>query len=73
MTNPKKKNFFSRLVDYCDDCYKELKYKVSWPTSKELTNSSVIVLTASLILSLFIFLVDQGFEFIVGGIYKVIG
>lgn len=72
MTNPKKKNFFERTVDYCKDCYKELKYKVSWPTKKELSNSSLIVLFASLILSLFIFFVDQGFEFIVGGLYKLI-
>lgn len=73
MANPKKKNFIERLVDYCNECYKELKYKVSWPTRKELTSSSVIVLTASLILSLFIFLVDQGLEVIVGGLYKLIG
>lgn len=73
MANPKKKNFFVRLVDYSKECYKELKYKVSWPTRKELTSSSVIVLFASLVLSLFVFLVDQGFEIIVGGLYKLIG
>ncbi|MCH7512628.1 MAG: preprotein translocase subunit SecE [Bacteroidetes bacterium] len=40
----------------------EMRYKVSWPKYKDLQNSSVLVLVASLILSLFIGVVDFSFE-----------
>lgn len=73
MANPKKKgNFFVRLGSYASECYKELRYKVTWPTQKELSNSAVLVLVASLVMSLFIFLVDKAFEFIVTGIYRTL-
>ena len=65
-------NFLKRSVKYIKACTDELRYKVTWPTSKELFNSSVIVLVASVILSLFIFLVDQAFEFVMEGIYKLV-
>lgn len=73
MANPKKKdNFFKRSGKYLYDCYYELRYKVTWPTRKELSSSSVLVLVASIVTSLFIFLVDKGLEFIVSGLYKII-
>ena len=75
MANPnaiEKKNVFVRLSSYLGECYNELRYKVSWPTAKELSSSAVIVLIASLIMSAFVFLVDQGFEVIIKQIYKLI-
>ena len=71
-TPNEKKNVFARLGSYINECYKELRYKVSWPTQKELSNSAVVVLIASLIIAAFVFLVDQAFEFIVSGIYRLI-
>lgn len=41
------------------ESYGELVYKVSWPTRSQLVNSSMIVLVASIILSLIIFGVDK--------------
>ena len=67
-----KKNAFARFASYVGECYKELRYKVSWPTGKELSSSAVIVLIASLIIAAFVFLVDHGFEVIVSGLYKLI-
>ncbi len=75
MANPnivEKKSVFARFISYIRECYSELRYKVSWPTGKELSNSAVIVLIASLIMSAFIFFVDQAFEFIMRGIYRLI-
>lgn len=73
MADPKKKdNFFVRLWSYIRESYKELRYKVTWPTKKELSSSAVLVLVASLIMSLFIFGVDKVFEFIVSGIYGLL-
>jgi preprotein translocase subunit SecE len=61
-----------KFVNYIKESYNELIHKVSWPTSKELTNSAVIVLIASIIMSLIIGLVDLGFENMMEFIYGLI-
>ena len=61
-----------KFVNYIKESYNELKNKVSWPTTKELTNSAVIVLIASVIMSLVIGLVDLGFESMMKFIYGFI-
>lgn len=65
----KKSNFFVRVASYISESFKELRYKVTWPTKKELSSSAVLVLAASIVMSVFIFLVDKAFEFIMSGIY----
>lgn len=62
-----------KIVNYCKESYNELVHKTTWPSLKELTNSAVIVLVASLILSLIIWLVDLGFEEIMKFIYGLLG
>ena len=61
-----------KFVNYIKESYNELKNKVSWPTTKELTNSAVIVLIASVIMSLVIGVVDLGFEKMMQFIYSII-
>ena len=61
-----------KFVNYIKESYNELIHKVSWPTSKELTNSAVIVLIASIIMSLIIGAVDLGFENMMQFIYNLI-
>lgn len=51
-----------KIVNYIKDSYNELVYKVSWPTRSELSNSAVVVMFASLVLAVLIFLIDLGFE-----------
>ena len=60
-----------KCVNYIKESYNELIHKVSWPTSKELTNSAVIVLIASIIMSLIIGVVDLGFENMMQFIYNL--
>ena len=62
-----------KFVNYIKNSYNELIHKVSWPTAKELSNSAVIVLTASIIMALIIWLIDLGFEEIMKFIYNLIG
>ena len=62
---------FKKFTNYTKEAYNELVYKVSWPTRAELSNSAVVVLVASIILSLLIFAVDQGFENFMKFLYKV--
>ena len=58
-----------KLVDNVKASYQELVYKVSWPTRKELANSAVLVLIASLILALIVWLMDFCFEHLMTFIY----
>ena len=55
---------FKKLADYCKESYNELVHKVSWPTRSELSSSAVVVLTASLLIALVVFLMDSAFQFI---------
>lgn len=59
----------SKLVNYVEESYEELKTKVSWPTWKELQSSAVIVSIASLIIAIVILLMDLSFEKIMEFIY----
>ena len=58
-----------KLVDSIKESYNELVYKVSWPTRKELVQSAVLVLVASLVLALIVWLIDLSFEKIMQLIY----
>ena len=68
------KNFFTtmRFVNYVKESYNELVHKVSWPTAKDLTNSSVIVLIASLVLALVVWAMDFGFKELLTAIYNLL-
>ena len=57
------------LVENVKESYNELVHKVSWPTRKELAQSSVIVLIASIILALIVWFMDWCFESIMTFVY----
>ncbi len=61
-----------KIANYIRESYNELVHKVSWPTPKELSNSAMVVLIASLIIALVVWLIDFGFENIMKFIYKLI-
>ena len=67
------KKFFNKIGTFISESYNELVHKVSWPTASELTNSAVVVLTASLVIALIVFVIDLGFENLMTFIYKVVG
>jgi preprotein translocase subunit SecE len=54
----------SKIVSYIENAYDELIHKVSWPTWKELQETTGIVLTAIAILTLIVFLMDGTLEFL---------
>lgn len=58
-----------KFVDNVKESYEELVHKVSWPTRKELSQSAVLVLIASIILALIVWLMDWCFESIMSFIY----
>lgn len=63
-------SFFNKMGRVVKESYNELVYKVTWPTRKELTNSAVVVMIASVIIAIFVFIVDQVFENIMRLIYN---
>ncbi|GHT39994.1 protein translocase subunit SecE [Bacteroidia bacterium] len=62
----------NRIISYIKESYNELVHKVSWPTRQELSSSTVVVMTASLIMAVVIFIIDFGFENIVKFFYEKI-
>ena len=68
-TMSKKENLFKRFGNYCVACYDELAHKTTWPTPHELTHSAVIVLTASLVIAVVVFVMDLVFKNLMGVIY----
>jgi len=48
----------NKFRTYIDEVTDELMNKVSWPTASELQNSAIVVLIATVILSLVIFAMD---------------
>ncbi len=52
------KNFFNNRLTDIKESYNELVHKVSWPTKSELANSTIVVMVASIIASLVIWVID---------------
>ena len=62
---------FKTFINYCKACYDELTNKVTWPTRKELSQSAVVVLTASLIIAVVVWLMDVAFKGAMSTIYEL--
>ncbi|MDR1859505.1 MAG: preprotein translocase subunit SecE [Bacteroidales bacterium] len=61
-----------KIKTYFKEAYNELVHKVSWPTWKELQNSALIVMVASLIIALIVLAMDVSFRNAMQGIvYKI--
>jgi len=58
------------LTKNIKESYDELVHKVSWPTQKNLVNSAVLVLIASIIIAAFIWVVDKIFSLLMETIYS---
>ena len=63
------KDMFKKFINYCKACYDELAHKTTWPTRKELTHSAVVVLSASLIIALIVWVMDLVFKSLMGVVY----
>ncbi|MDX5320748.1 MAG: preprotein translocase subunit SecE [Bacteroidota bacterium] len=60
-----------KVKAYFMSSYDELVNKVSWPTWEELRSSTIIVLVATLIFAVAIYLMDLGFQNILEFVYKL--
>ncbi len=48
-----------KLITAIEESYDELRYKTSWPTKEQVVKSAIIVMIASLIIALIIFVMDE--------------
>jgi preprotein translocase subunit SecE len=62
----------NKITLYFREAYDELVHKVTWPTSIELQDSSVVVLLTALIISLLVLGIDLTFRFSTTELYKMI-
>ena len=51
----------ANIKTYIEESYNELVHKVTWPTWEQLQSSSIVVLVASVIFALIIFVMDYLF------------
>ncbi|QTF92544.1 MAG: preprotein translocase subunit SecE [Halomonas sp. BM-2019] len=59
----------SKVSEYFESVRKEMS-KVSWPTQKELVDNTMVVVIFSIIVSLFIFGIDNVYSSILEIIYR---
>jgi len=62
----------NKIINYIKESYNELVHKVSWPTQQELTSSTVVVMIASLIMAIVLFVIDFSFKSVVHFFYEKI-
>ncbi len=62
----------SKVTDYLKESYTELTEKVSWPSREELQSSVIVVMVATGIIGIVIFLMDLGFQSFMNLFYKMI-
>lgn len=59
----------ANVSEYIKESYIELTQKVTWPTWRELQNSAVLVLIASIIIAMLIFVMDKGIYYVLDKFY----
>ncbi len=62
----------NKLSLYIQEAYNELLNKVTWPTWKELQESALVVLVATVIITLVVLAMDLTSRFVFGGIYDLL-
>jgi len=60
-----------KIKAYLEETWNELIHKVSWPTWSELQSSALVVMIASLIIAMIIFVMDVSFRNIMELIYGI--
>ncbi len=60
-----------KVKSYIKESYTELVHKVTWPSWADLQSSAIVVMVASLIIALTIYLMDLSFSSIMKLIYSI--
>jgi preprotein translocase subunit SecE len=60
-----------KIILYLQEAYKELMFKVTWPSWKELQGSAILVMVATVIIALLVAVMDLGFKNLMHVIYNL--
>ncbi|MBN1949947.1 MAG: preprotein translocase subunit SecE [Bacteroidales bacterium] len=60
-----------KVKAYIKESWNELIHKVSWPTWAELQNSALVVMIASIIIALIVFVMDISFRNLMEFVYSI--
>ena len=60
-----------KIKEYFKEVYNELVHKVTWPSWSELQNSMVVVMIASLIIAMVIYVMDVSFTKVMELVYSM--
>jgi preprotein translocase subunit SecE len=60
-----------KIREYIQESWDELVHKVSWPTWSELQESTIVVMVASVIIAIVVFLMDGTFQLVMKSFYKM--
>lgn len=61
----------SKIKTYIEEATDELVNKVSWPTWSELQSSAIVVMVASVIISIVVFAMDWSFSKLMSSFYQI--
>ncbi|HKL67850.1 MAG: preprotein translocase subunit SecE [Bacteroidales bacterium] len=61
-----------KIRKYIKESFTELLHKVTWPTWSELQNSTTVVMIASLIIAVAIWIMDYAFDNIMSFVYELL-
>ncbi|WP_395261550.1 preprotein translocase subunit SecE [Halalkalibaculum sp. DA3122] len=64
-----KDRIMDNIKEFLEGVRKEIK-KVSWPDQRELVDNTMVVMVFTVLISVFIFVVDQLYSTILGAIYQ---
>lgn len=61
----------SKFINYCKESYKELVKKVTWPAWAKLQNSAGLVVVATFVIAVMLFIMDYAFQNLMAAIYTL--
>ncbi len=61
----------NKIKLYVEEAWNEMLHKVSWPTWSELQSSAIIVMVASLIIAILVYIMDTSFGSLMKLIYSL--
>ena len=71
MTGPRA-GFFERIATFASDVRSEMR-RVTWPTLKDVQNTTIITIIAVAFFAAYLWLIDKGWTLVVNGLTKALG
>ncbi|HEX9919280.1 MAG TPA: preprotein translocase subunit SecE [Pyrinomonadaceae bacterium] len=71
LTGPRA-GFFERITTFGSDVRSEMR-RVTWPTLKDVQNTTVITIIAVAFFATYLWLIDKGWTFVINGLTKALG